>query len=310
MKLLQPYQRIGGGTIGAVALALSTQAFAGPCGHAYPVDAPTTLSKVASACGVSIGSLREANPGVDPANVRPGQHLAVPAQAPRGAAAPVPSVKPQYANAADTEESAGPVSTHPFIVSPGYDSSPSASKIAPVGGGSEQQSGVEEATVAVQTPLWLRTDVSGDGHYGETSRLSFQRNAAVRIRNAGYAVESSDRMLTEGVPVARFTREPATIETPHNAGGYRLPDYNAIGNASNQKAANPVSFHLTGHVKGMEGGCLLLQSADNVTWRLAAASSESLVGKTITAWGVRGAGASCGDGPSMLVSHSVHAEPW
>ena len=80
-------------SVGAIALlATGTANAAGPCGFRLPVDSPTTLSKVARACQVTVSQLREANPGVNPGNVRPGEHLAIPA--PGDIRAPQPYVAP------------------------------------------------------------------------------------------------------------------------------------------------------------------------------------------------------------------------
>ena len=306
--------------VGLGALAASSAA-AGPCGGAYAVDALTTLANVARACGVSIPALREANPGVRPGDVRPGQHLSVPPARPTGAALPVASAPaaPGGTNGAD----GAPSSSHPFIVSPDYiagkgaEGAPKlASSLNPQWRDNDATVRVRDARVADDAPLWLSArapqGADGGGHYGETSRLSFQKQSAIRIRNAGYTTASAGIPSPDGVPAARFTDRSAVVKAPeHHGDGYRLPDYSLIGKLTSDGEAQKISFALSGHVKSVEGGCLLLQSADNVTWRLAMPSSpESLIGKTVTAWGVKGAGASCGAGPSMLVSHAVYVEPW
>ncbi len=336
----------GAASLGLVATAGAAAAGAAPspCGGGYAVDAPTSLARVAGACGVSLAALREANPGVDPADVRPGQHLAVPPARPQGAAAPTePAVLPAadgadvmadaLANAGDGDE--GRRAAHPYIVSPDAGSGGSArrAKVAsPLGPQWRDADGtlvdaVEASATAGGTagPVWLAAGASGNdargGHYGGTSRMTFQKQSAIRIRNAGYGLTRLGQAVLEpaspdGVPAARFTKDSAvapTIEpdTAGHADGYTLPDYASIGKLPSSAGATKIGFALTGHVKSTEGGCLLLQSADNVTWRLAMPSdADTLIGKTLTAWGVKGAGASCGDGPSMLVSHAVYAEPW
>lgn len=313
--------------IGLGALATAHEADAGswagswasPCGGAYAVDAPTTLSRVARACNVSLGALREANPGVDPGDVRPGQHLSVPPVRPSGAASPV-AAAPAPQGGATGSGGGTPDSSHPYIVSPEYaaatgagNSAKVSSSLGPQWRDNDATIRVRDARVAEDAPLWLsaRAPQQG-GHYGGTSRLSFQKQSAIRIRNAGFTQASAAVPSPDGVPAARFTDEPAVVKAPeHHGEGYRLPDYSLIGKLPSNASAQKISFALNGHVEAVEGGCLLLQSADNVTWRLAMpSSSDNLVGKTVTAWGVRGAGASCGDGPSMLVSHAVYAEPW
>lgn len=314
--------------LGALATAPDAGAgsWSGPCGGAYAVDAPTTLSRVARACNVSLGALREANPGVDPGDVRPGQHLSVPPVRPSGAAAPI-AAGPAPQGGAAGSGSGAPASSHPYIVSPEYAavtgtgngakvSSPLGPQFGPQWRDNDATIRVRDARIAEDAPLWLSArapqDTPRGGHYAETSRLSFQKQSAVRIRNAGFMQASAAVPSPDGVPAARFTDKPAIVKAPEQHGdGYRLPDYSMIGKLPSNSAAQKISFALSGHVEAVEGGCLLLQSEDNVTWRLAMPSSaDNLVGKIVTAWGVRGAGASCGDGPSMLVSHTVYAEPW
>ena len=302
--------------LGALAMAsdVAASSWASPCGGAYAVDAPTTLSRVARACNVSLGALREANPGVDPGDVRPGQHLSVPPVRPSGAASPI-AAGPAPQGGGSSSDGA-PESSHPYIVSPEYGAGNGAkvsSALGPQWRDNDATIRVRDAQVAEDAPLWLsaRAPQQG-GHYGGTSRLSFQKQSAIRIRNAGFSQISAAVPSSDGVPAARFTDKSATVKAPeHHGEGYRLPDYSRIGKLPSNASAQKISFALSGHVEAVEGGCLLLQSSDNVTWRLAMPSSaDNLVGKIVTAWGVRGAGASCGDGPSMLVSHAVYAEPW
>lgn len=296
--------------------ALFSDAAASPCGGAFAVDAPTTLGKVARACGVSVAALREANPGVNPGDVRPGQHLSVPPAQPSGSAASLASGPAPTGGMSGGGGAAA--SSHPFIVSPEYAAGGAGEgdKIATSLGAQWRDNDatvrVRDAKVAEDAPVWLSQDANTGGHYGGTSRLSFQKQSAIRIRNAGYSLASAGIPSPDGVPAARFTDGSAVVDAPdHHSDGYRLPDYAGIGKLPSNSEAQKISFALSGEVKSIEGGCLLLQSADKVTWRLAMpSSSDNLVGKTLTAWGVRGAGASCGDGPSMLVSHAVYAEPW
>lgn len=304
------------GVVSFAVIAVAGPAAAGQCGHSYSVDAPTTLSTVARACGVSVSALREANPGVDPSYVRSGQHVAVPPKRPQGAAAPIAVGPTPVATANSSDNGSG--SAHPYIVSPDYASTSykdtsDEKLLSPLGNrgrDNEARIRVRDARTDDSSPVWLSERSPEGGHYGETSRLSFQKQSAMRIRNAGYKKTSINIPSPDGVPAARFTTEPAVVLVPDHP-GYKLPDYSTIGKLSDHTKAEQISFALSGHVKAVEGGCLLLQSADNVTWRLAMPSpSERLVGKTVTAWGVKGAGKSCGDGLSMLVSHAIYAEPW
>ncbi len=78
MNTIRTRKIVGIGAVSAVFMVLVSPASAGRCGHSYAVDAPTTLATVARQCNVNLSALYEANPGVDPRNVRPGEYLAVP----------------------------------------------------------------------------------------------------------------------------------------------------------------------------------------------------------------------------------------
>lgn len=65
----------------AAALISISTASAAPnsfCGWRVSIDAPTTLGAIAKACNVPYRVLRESNRGVDPSNVRPGEHIQIP----------------------------------------------------------------------------------------------------------------------------------------------------------------------------------------------------------------------------------------
>ncbi|NNE39419.1 MAG: LysM peptidoglycan-binding domain-containing protein [Marinicaulis sp.] len=78
MRKFQMMRTAGLAILGTAAFAAITPAAAGRCGASLSVDAPTTLAKVARQCNVNLSQLYEANPGVDPSNVRPGEHLSIP----------------------------------------------------------------------------------------------------------------------------------------------------------------------------------------------------------------------------------------
>lgn len=171
----------GFGIISVLAMTAVSQASASPCGGAYAVDAPTTLSRVARACSVSLNALREANPGVNPGNVRPGQHLSVPAEAPYGTASPIASAAAPSQVINEPSDGAG--SSHPYIVSSGYassDQSNGASKVEsflnPDPRGDQYRNNVSDTRAADTAPVWLAERAPEGGHYAETSRLSFQNN--------------------------------------------------------------------------------------------------------------------------------------
>lgn len=60
---------------------------AGAPGQTYTIKSGDTLWKIAQAYGVSLTSLETANPGIDPANLQPGQMLQVPAASGAGTTA-------------------------------------------------------------------------------------------------------------------------------------------------------------------------------------------------------------------------------
>ena len=54
----------------------------GVCGPKYTVESGDTFSSIATKCGTTTQGMRDANPGVDPVTIRPGQVINVPAAAP------------------------------------------------------------------------------------------------------------------------------------------------------------------------------------------------------------------------------------
>jgi hypothetical protein len=54
----------------------------GVCGPRYTVASGDTFSSIATKCGATTQGMRDANPGVDPLTIRPGQVINVPAAAP------------------------------------------------------------------------------------------------------------------------------------------------------------------------------------------------------------------------------------
>ena len=51
----------------------------GVCGPKYTVESGDTFSSIAAKCGTTTQGMRDANPGVDPLTIRPGQTVNVPA---------------------------------------------------------------------------------------------------------------------------------------------------------------------------------------------------------------------------------------
>lgn len=54
----------------------------GVCGPKYTVESGDTFSSIATKCGTTTQRMRDANPGVDPVTIHPGDVVNVPAAAP------------------------------------------------------------------------------------------------------------------------------------------------------------------------------------------------------------------------------------
>ncbi len=157
-----------------VSVLSASPAMAGRCGHSYAVDAPITLAKVARACNVSLSALREANTGVDPNYVAPGEHLAIP---------------DEIATATDV-----PAGGANLEVDDGYGYSP-IYKYAEYSEPSYQHShdGVSQTSAApvyvsstATEPYFIRASALGvPSTMREDKNLSYQKLSASRIRNAG-----------------------------------------------------------------------------------------------------------------------------
>ncbi len=156
---------------GAAMLALSVSpAMAGRCGHSYPVDAPVTLAKVARACNVSLAALKEANPGVDPSYVTPGEHLAVPDEI--DSATDIPS---GAADVAIADDGYGSARVYRYVE---Y-TEPAHAPKAP--------SAVYASSSA--SPYFVRTSAySSPQPFRDDANLSYQKLSAARIRHAGIPI--------------------------------------------------------------------------------------------------------------------------
>ncbi len=182
-------------SIVSTVLLSTAPAQAGRCGHSYPVDKPTTLTEVARQCNVSLSALYEANTGVDPSHVRPGEHLAIPDEL------------DDYAPIVH-EETSGPVaevstgSSHPYIVSRDY--SPTFSDDMGMSAPSDrrelQRISARENDV-VHSPVWLREENLGARRHTSGDRLSYQQLSALRIANAG--LQRTPIRSVSGSPVAQ-----------------------------------------------------------------------------------------------------------
>ena len=279
MGRFQPFKNVGMSLIGYAIFAATPVAAAGSCGGFYAVDAPTTLTRVAQACRVSFASLREANPGVDPGNVRPGEHLAVPV----GISHMYVSTKPDVS--ADSFNKLG--ARIPFTEDLGFRDR------------TDRRIRLLAAGAVPGTPPWLKPEAAKGGHYSSSAPLSFQKVAALRIETAG-APAVQNPVFVSGVGNAQISN------------GYRLPDYGQIGVAPLVVAPPSSSLYsLTGVIDNFYEGCITLKTTDSKIWRLAAAPvSDDMIGKTITVWGAATSNNVCGGGDSIDVSHAVFAEPW
>lgn len=167
--------------LGAAILLLSglstTQALAaGRCGYSLPVDSPTTLAKVARACNVSLAALREANPGVDPAYVAPGEHLAVPDEIDKA-----PDVPAGSANIALPEADATPAPIYRYVeyTEPARATTRKA----------DQNEAQSSAYRTASSPYYVQVSAFEERpDFRERETLSYQKRSAARIRNAGVPV--------------------------------------------------------------------------------------------------------------------------
>lgn len=193
------------GIVGAAGLSASSPAFAiGRCGGSLPVHSPTTLAEVAMRCNVNLSELYEANPSIDPSDVRPGARLAIPEE------------KDRYTNRSSSStpapvasDSNRPVSTHPYIVSQDYvapdtDNYSTSIVDAEAYRGDDMRRAhrvrVRDTRVSASAPLWLQPETEGATLYSINNRMSYQKMSAQRIHNAG--VPSIGRAL----PVNRQTK--------------------------------------------------------------------------------------------------------
>lgn len=180
------------GIAGVAAFSSASSAFAiGRCGGELPVHSPTTLAEIAQRCNVNLSELYEANTGVDPRNVLPGTRLAIPEEKDRYSTSS--SSSSSSAPVASTSQT-GPVSTHPYIVSPDYVSSSSDNGTSIDDAEAYRSaSDVRRHSVRVRdararrsnTPVWLQPEPVSATRYSINDRMSYQKMSAMRIHNAG-----------------------------------------------------------------------------------------------------------------------------
>ncbi len=157
--------------LGAALALASTPAMAGRCGHAYAVDAPVTLAKVARACNVSLSALKEANPSVNPDYVRPGEHLALPDEMATPADVP--------AGALDLAMDGGEASMATIYRYAEY--------VEPARAGSTNNGDrISSNDADAPSPYFIRASAYASPEiFHDEANLSYQKRAASRIRHAG-----------------------------------------------------------------------------------------------------------------------------
>jgi LysM repeat protein len=178
MNTIQASKIAGIGAVGAAFLVMAAPASAGRCGGSYAVDAPTTLVTVARQCNVNLSALYEANPGVDPNNVRPGEYLAVPDEI-AGSTVSVVAAPLAQLPAVQSSSSNGPA----------HGVSETIIDDAGLGGNypgvARRISYRDQWNSSSSRSAWLREEPLGARQHANSENLSFQRLSALRIQSAG-----------------------------------------------------------------------------------------------------------------------------
>ncbi len=199
--------KIGLGMVAATAADLcASPAVAGRCGHSYPVDSPTTLAKVARACNVSLSALREANTGVDPSYVSPGEHLAIPDEIDQTTDIPSGGADLGVAgNYGDT-----PIYRYAEYSEPSY-SEPGADTPA-YSTASLNESQMSPVYVSTSEPYFVRASALGaPATMREDKSLSYQQRSAARIRNAGLPALRQTPVMS--LPASRPSSKAVMVST-------------------------------------------------------------------------------------------------
>jgi LysM repeat protein len=189
MRTIGTLNVVGIGAVGAAFFILAAPASAGRCGHSYAVDAPTTLVTVARQCNVNLSALYEANPGVDPSNVRPGEYLAVPDEI-TGSTAPVAdasSAQPSSAQPSSVQSASADSLAHGVsgtIINDAGDAGD-----AGLGGNypgiAQRISYRDQWGSSSSRSAWRREESLGARQHANSDTLSYQRLSALRIESAG-----------------------------------------------------------------------------------------------------------------------------
>ncbi|PQA86713.1 LysM peptidoglycan-binding domain-containing protein [Hyphococcus luteus] len=326
---------------GAVILTLSAgPAMAGRCGHSYPVDVPVSLVEVARACNVSLAALKEANPGVNPASVRPGRHLAVPDEI--DAATDIP---PGYANveAAGGDYNETPIYRYVEYNEPAAAPSPNpkAANVAAAG------------YAANASPYFVRASTGAPQPFFEDRNLSYQQRSAARIRHA--VAMTTPAMMAPARPASPGAVTISSMgEPPHQLYGDPLspvmecsvlrrqpdgkirqvrefkplpegreaPAHCAVVESASLKADGAVLFTragiealpaledmtvLEGYVSAADADCITVMANDGATRRVAVdLAPVDLLGKYVTLWAEDADAGRCG---GLVMSRAVYVEP-
>ena len=327
---------LAAGAAGA-AVMMATPAMAGRCGHSYAVDAPTTLAKVARACNVSLSALREANTGVDPSYVRPGEHLAVPDEI--ASATDIPSGSADVG--VDYSGSSVPIYQYAEYTEP----APQPSKPEAV-----------VYTASSGNPYFVQASYTAP-YVAEDDRLSYQQKSAARIRNAGvvrqtpvtlspmrsYAPQavtiSTQTDLVTGDPVSplmecavlrrqptgkieqvrEFKPVPEGRETPAHCSEITTVSMGAPLKAGPEIDVSDFLYFeyeslptdafftvLKGYVSSADAECITLRSDDGMVWRVGVPLAPvEMLGKEATIWAEQTTAAQCG---GLVMNRAVYAE--
>jgi len=231
--------KVAGAVLACVAGLSAAPASANRCGNSFAVDQAITLSKVARQCNVRLSELIEANPGVNPSHVRPGQHLAVPDERRRDRVAARTAPEREVAAVRSANDDNRVTNAHPYVVSsyePRITDDDGLRRDYPVQTALSDRNVYEvdeywrDNDIAVHrvrlrksrfddAPSWLRPEPVSGGHYSSSDRLSFQQRSALRLANAG---NSASRFAQGSGPGVR--QVGGLIECPvlRNSAGVKI----------------------------------------------------------------------------------------
>lgn len=313
----------------------------GRCGHSYPVDAPTTLAKVARACNVSLAALREANPGVDPGYVSPGEHLAVPDEIDNASDVPAGG-----ANLGLDNSGASPAPIYRYV-----------EYTEPARRNADNKTSAQSSSYgSTVSPYYVQASLGGAPRFvRENENLSYQKRSAARIRNAGLPITTTSpaalaplrstqpramevsivtdlpdfgklsgdpvsplmecsvlRRQTDGKisQVREFKPLPEGRDTPPHcqAVSYTAPGAGAVISRSAYPALPPLEeiAVLHGYVSHADAECVTLRADDGMVWRVGVALAPmELLGKDATIWAEVTDAPSCG---GLVLDRAVYAE--